>query len=86
MFSDVLAGGVLSYRDKGNADMPTGHFNANYKKLINRGLASIRQEAQEKLDKDTAKKEAKAAAKADAEEKKKMASQVRYIGRPLTVD
>lgn len=50
VFSDVLAGGVLSYRDKGNADMPTGHFNANYKKLINRGLASIRQEAQEKLD------------------------------------
>lgn len=50
IFADVLAGGVLSYREKGNADMPTGHFNANYKKLIDRGLSSIRREAQEKLD------------------------------------
>ncbi|MDD6160858.1 MAG: pyruvate formate lyase family protein [Oscillospiraceae bacterium] len=50
IFADVLAGGVLSYREKGNADMPTGHFNANYKKLVDRGLSSIRREAQEKLD------------------------------------
>lgn len=50
IFSDVLAGGVLSYREKGNADMPTGHFSANYKKLINKGLAAIKAEAQEKLD------------------------------------
>ena len=49
-------------------------------------IGTLSLDAQAKLEKDTAKKEAKAAAKADAEEKKKMASQVRYVGRPLTVD
>ena len=50
VFADVNAGGILSYRPKGNADMPTGHFNANYKKLVDKGLTAIKEEAQEKLD------------------------------------
>ncbi|KAI5834672.1 density-regulated protein DRP1 [Schizophyllum commune Tattone D] len=39
-------------------------------------IGTLSLDAQAKLEKDTAKKEAKAAAKADAEEKKKMASQI----------
>lgn len=49
-FEAALDAGVLSHRIKGNADMPTGHFSANYGKLLSKGLSAIRQEAQEKLD------------------------------------
>ena len=49
-FETTLGAGVLSHRIKGNADMPTGHFNANYKKLIEVGAGAIKKEAQDKID------------------------------------
>ena len=49
-------------------------------------IGTLSLDAQAKLEKDTAKKEAKAAAKADAEEKKKMASQVRYVRHTFVAD
>ena len=49
-FEEALNAGVLSHRIKGNADMPTGHFAANYGKLMRKGAGAIRKEAQDKLD------------------------------------
>ena len=45
-FETTLGAGVLSHRIKGNADMPTGHFSANYSKLMTEGASAIKREAQ----------------------------------------
>lgn len=49
-FEKTLGAGVLTHRIKGNADMPTGHFDANFKKALEKGFGAIRKEAQEKID------------------------------------
>ncbi len=49
-FETTLGAGVLSHRIKGNADMPTGHFSANYSKLMTEGANAIKREAQKKID------------------------------------
>lgn len=49
-FQNVIQGGVLPHRATGNADMPTGHFSANYKKVIEKGFGAIRAEAQQKVE------------------------------------
>ena len=49
-------------------------------------IAKFRERWEKLKESAKRKKEAKAAAKADAEKKKKMASQVRYVGRPFTAD
>ncbi len=41
---------VLSYGPWGNAFVPSGHFNANYRKVVEKGFAAIKREAQEKLE------------------------------------
>ncbi|MBR6812743.1 MAG: hypothetical protein IKM51_05170, partial [Oscillospiraceae bacterium] len=46
----VVAAGVLPHLPTGNCRSPHGHFNANYKKVLNKGFAAIKQEAQEALD------------------------------------
>lgn len=40
---------VLSYGPKGNAFVPSGHFNANYRKAVEKGFGAIKKDALEKL-------------------------------------
>ncbi len=48
----ALAGaGVLTSGPVGNGAVPSGHFNANYRKVVEKGFGAIRQEALEKLEK-----------------------------------
>jgi pyruvate formate-lyase/glycerol dehydratase family glycyl radical enzyme len=42
---------ILSYGHWGNAIVPSGHFNANYRKVVEKGFASIKTEALAKLEK-----------------------------------
>ena len=42
--------GVLSYGPWGNAFVPSGHFNANYRKAVEKGFGAIKQEALDKLE------------------------------------
>jgi pyruvate formate-lyase/glycerol dehydratase family glycyl radical enzyme len=42
--------GVLSYSVAGNAFVPSGHFNANYRKAVEKGFGAIKSEALAKLD------------------------------------
>ena len=42
--------GVIQINATGKSASPPGHFNANYRKAIERGFGSIRQEALDKLD------------------------------------
>ncbi len=41
---------VTSYGPQGNAFVPSGHFNANYRKAVEKGFGAIKKEASEKLD------------------------------------
>ena len=41
---------ILSYGPWGNAFVPSGHFNANYRKVVEKGFASIKSEALAKLE------------------------------------
>ena len=47
---DTYGSGVLLYHGKNMANDPTGHFCTDYRKVINKGFAAIRREAQEKMD------------------------------------
>ena len=42
--------GILSYGPWGNAFVPSGHFNANYRKVVEKGFAAIKSEALAKLE------------------------------------
>lgn len=42
--------GVLPHGPFGNAFVPHGHFNANYRKAVEKGFSAIRQEALDKLE------------------------------------
>ncbi|MDY2625644.1 MAG: pyruvate formate lyase family protein [Coriobacteriales bacterium] len=48
----ILGNGVLRYRGKGGRmhGGPVGHFCTNYNKMLTRGFASVRDEAQAKMD------------------------------------
>lgn len=46
---DTYGSGVLLYHGKNMANDPTGHFCADYRKVINKGFAAIKQEAREKM-------------------------------------
>ena len=48
--STLANAGVLSSGPVGNAFVPSGHFNANYRKAVEKGFGAIRQEALEKLE------------------------------------
>ena len=41
---------VLPHRLQGNAFLPHGHFNANYRKVVEKGFGAIRQEALDRLE------------------------------------
>ena len=45
---DILGNGVLNFAPKGNCEMPIGHFCGNFWTVVDRGLASVAQEAKEK--------------------------------------
>lgn len=45
----LVSAGVLPHRLQGNASVPHGHFNANYRKVVEKGFGAIRQEALERL-------------------------------------
>jgi pyruvate formate-lyase/glycerol dehydratase family glycyl radical enzyme len=49
--SKTFGSGVISYGGVNMCTGPTGHFNANFEKVINKGFAAIRAEAQAHLDK-----------------------------------
>ncbi len=46
----LINAGVLSYLPAGNASVPHGHFNTNYRKAVEKGFGAIRQEALGRLD------------------------------------
>jgi pyruvate formate-lyase/glycerol dehydratase family glycyl radical enzyme len=46
----LVEAGVLPHSLNGNAFVPHGHFNANYRKAVEKGFGAIRQEALERLE------------------------------------
>jgi pyruvate formate-lyase/glycerol dehydratase family glycyl radical enzyme len=49
-FEVLVTADVLPHGPVGNAFMPHGHFNANYRKVVDKGFGAIKREALEKLD------------------------------------
>jgi pyruvate formate-lyase/glycerol dehydratase family glycyl radical enzyme len=49
--STLAGAGVLTSGPAGNGAVPSGHFNANYRKVVEKGFGAIRQEALGKLEK-----------------------------------
>ena len=48
--STLATAGVLSSGPKGNGAVPSGHFNVDYRKAVERGFGAIKREALAKLD------------------------------------
>ena len=46
----LVSAAVLPHGLSGNASMPHGHFNANYRKAVEKGFGAIRREALDKLE------------------------------------